>query len=60
MVWPLTLAQLRSSASRVSPEGRNRQIVAAHRAGVPVCDIAHAARLSVTQTRRIIAKEQNQ
>lgn len=56
IAWPLILDTVRA-ASRVSPEGRNRQILAAHREGVPVAEIARAARLSVTQTRRIIEKE---
>lgn len=59
IAWPLILDTVRA-ASRVSPEGRNRQILAAHREGVPVAEIARAARLSVTQTRRIIQKESAQ
>lgn len=56
IAWPLILDSVRA-ASRVSPEGRNRQILAANREGAPVADIARAARLSVSQTRRIIQKE---
>lgn len=55
IAWPLILDSVRA-ASRVSPEGRNRQILAARREGVPVADIARAARLSVAQTRRVIQK----
>jgi hypothetical protein len=54
IAWPLILDTVRA-ASRVSAEGRNRQILAAHREGVPAAEIARAARLSVAQTRRIIA-----
>lgn len=54
IAWPLILDTVRA-ASRVSVEGRNRQILAAHGEGVPATDIARAARLSVAQTRRIIA-----
>jgi hypothetical protein len=45
------------AASRVSTEGRDRQIIAAHRDEMPVSDIASAARISPARVRQIINKE---
>ena len=56
--WDMQWSSIRA-ASRVTREGRDRTMREMHSYGVlSVSDIANAARLSVSQTRRILSADE--